>query len=278
MIAGCWVLAALPLLDLLRRLGLIDRVPVPKLPEFQKVVRSLGDTLLGGPLFGTWPYLPFCVGVVLLFARERGRRRNRLDLTRRWGVFGSYVVALLGLTTFGFIMALVAMGCAALFHTLPIEHQPAITGFLADAGAAYIYYGPQDDGYIAWGALVAASSVTMLLACVPLHDALRSSGPRWAAFAVIAPLAAAAVAQLPGAVLAGTDHPLQDHWFAPPYYFEPDVSLQLPAAVVHLSVWGVSSYAHATVEAAKWLAILAAAVWLTIAQVAAWRTKQEQVR
>lgn len=57
-----------------------------------------------------------------------------------------------------------------------------------DVSTAYLLYGahPMD---LAGVVLVAFSSITVLLACVPLFDALRSSGPKRAAAILVAPLA-----------------------------------------------------------------------------------------
>ena len=271
MIAGCWVLVFVPLMEALRGLGLAERVPVPSLPGFQKVVESLEDTFLAGGFLGTWTHLTFCVGVVLLFAHERGRWRSRLDWTRRWGVFGSYVVLLLGVTTYGFVTALVVINVAELFFSLPIEHQPAVSEFLADAGAAYIYYGP-GDSVLPGAALVAISAAVVLLACIPLYNALRDVTTRPLAIALLMPLALSALVQIVFSVVHGIEHPLAWKFRVASFYFDPWL----------LTTWvdgsgrayeGYLSLPLKIVEAAKWLAIVVATVWLTVAQIMAWRAK-----
>ena len=93
MLAGMWVLIFLPLMDVLNAYRWDASVPVPAVLEYGDSVRTLNDTLLSWP--GVYQPLVFCIGVVLLFSKERGRRRSRMDWTRRWGVICSYVVLLL---------------------------------------------------------------------------------------------------------------------------------------------------------------------------------------
>ena len=271
MVAGAWVLVLVPLVEALRRLGLAERVPVPTLPGFETVVGSLNETFLIDSFLTAMGYPLFPVGIALLFSKERDRRHGRLDWTRRWGVFGSYLVLLLGVTTVGLVMALVAIGCAALFFTLPPKDQPIITGFLADAGAAYIYYGPQDDTGWSWAVLSGISSAVVLLACAPLYDALRSAGPRWAAVVVLAPLALIAAAQVGFAVLHGLELPVAIELPGPLFYFEPSVLLEAVPGMP--TPFWASPLPLRVVEVVKWLAFLTIAVWLTAAQAAAWRRR-----
>ena len=71
-----------------------------------------------------YPLLCFCIGVGLMFSRERGRQRCRLDWTRRWGVICSYVTLLLAAAPILFISTLVLLGLAALFISMPLKYQP----------------------------------------------------------------------------------------------------------------------------------------------------------
>src|SRR5687768_567204 len=121
-LAGVWILVLLPLMDVLEISGWTSRVPVPTVVDYRGTVRTLGDTLVAYP--NVYQPLVFCIGVVLLFSKERGRRRGQLDWTRRWGVGCSYVVLLLSATQFLFIVALVTLGIAAVFQSIPLKFQP----------------------------------------------------------------------------------------------------------------------------------------------------------
>src|SRR5688572_1112554 len=92
-LAGTWILVLLPLMDLMQAFGWDERVVVPAVFEVSGNVRTLDETFLRN--MGLQRTLLFCIGVVLLFSRERGRRRGKLDWTRRWGVGCSYVTLLL---------------------------------------------------------------------------------------------------------------------------------------------------------------------------------------
>ena len=175
MLAGAWVLTLLPLVDVSQAAGWAAAIPTWTPFDFRGTVRVLDDTLL----FSAWVYPPlvFCIGVVLLFSKERGRRPSRLDWTRRWGVICSYVTFLLAAAPVLFIGALVLVGIGALYLSMPPRYQPPVTKRLVDVSAAYLRYGPQPTD-VAGVVQVAFSSVAVLLACVPLFDALRSSGPK----------------------------------------------------------------------------------------------------
>src|SRR5258708_39251522 len=88
-----------------------------------------------------YPLLVFCIGVVLLFSKERGRRGDRLDWTRRWGVLCSYVVLLLSAAQVLFIAALVLAGVTALFLSMPLKYQPPVTPLFVQLSTAYPRYG-----------------------------------------------------------------------------------------------------------------------------------------
>src|SRR3954453_7318377 len=76
-LAGAWVLVFLPLMDALDMFEWASHVPVPVLFDYRGVVHTLDDTFASFP--GVYAPLAFCVGVVLLFSKERGRRHSRLD-------------------------------------------------------------------------------------------------------------------------------------------------------------------------------------------------------
>jgi hypothetical protein len=119
--------------------------------------------------------------------------------------------------------------------------------------------------------LVASSSSAVLLACVALFDALRSSGPRRLAVVLLAPLALFAVMHLTQAglycaSLLTTIPPSVFHSFA--IYFGPELLAEnLAGLVTGSGAWPIVFY----MEAAKWCLVLASAVWLTIAQLVARR-------
>ena len=208
MLAGAWVLVLLPLADVLQASGWDSVIPTWTPFDFRGTVRTLGDTLL----FTASVYAPvlFCIGVVMLFSRERGRRAARLDWTRRWGVICSYVTFLLAAAPVLFISALVMVGIGALFLSMPFRYQPRLTKTVVDVSAAYLRYGPQPNN-LAGLVQVAFSSVAVLLACVPLYDALRSSGPRRPAAALVGVLALFSLWQLAeiGGCLVGIPGPSQ---------------------------------------------------------------------
>src|SRR5687768_7166083 len=129
-LAGAWVLVLLPLMDVLTASGWASSAPVPTVFDFRGTVRTLDDTLLCGT--GVYQPLVFCIGVVLLFSKERGRRGGKLDWTRRWGVVCSYVVLLLCAVPVLFIGALVLAGIAALFQSMPAKYQPGVTQLFVD--------------------------------------------------------------------------------------------------------------------------------------------------
>src|ERR1041385_1879799 len=143
MLAGAWVLALVPLMDALVAFGWASRIPVPSFFGYG-AIRTLDDTLICDPISsyaGVYQPLMFCIGVVLLFSKERGRRRGHLDWTRRWGVLCSYVALLLSAARFLFISALVLTGIAAIFLYMPPKYQPGATGLFVKLSSVYLRYG-----------------------------------------------------------------------------------------------------------------------------------------
>jgi hypothetical protein len=272
-LAGAWVLVLLPLVDVLRALGWASSVPVPTVFGASSSVRTLDDTFLASAF--VYQPLAFCVGVVLLFAKERGRRAHWLDWTRRWGVLCCYVVLLLSAAGVLFLTALVGVGIAAVFASMPLENQPAIARPLVGWTTAYFRYGPQPTT-AANLVLVAFSSVAVLLACVPLFDALCSTGPKRAAAVLLAPLALFAGMHLAGVARSFLGISYRNWADASPYgvYFCPDFLVR--------RVDGLEGLGNCLVEAIKWCAVFGVAVWLSVAQLAAWkarrRTAQKRAR
>jgi hypothetical protein len=270
MVAGAWVMVLYPLLTVLQRYGLTGRIHVP-------VPWYVGDLPLQES-FVTFVYawLVFCVGVVLFFSKERFRRRNPLDWTRRWGVLTSYCVLLLGVPLHAVVTSLVMIGISALFMTLPPENQPAMTGLLIDLGAGYLLYGPHGSDHLET-AVAAFSAAAILLACVPIYDALRASGPRLLALGLLAPLAAIALYQIALAVIYYLHPPSIGTAILPTYFFYPDFLVSGFGDLRGIVGAGFWSFLRIFVpEAVKWLCFLGIALWLTIAQAAAWRRQSTQ--
>ena len=265
-LAGVWALVLLPLMDAMQAFGWAERVPVPTVYDSWGTVHTLADTLVGS--WGVYTPIVFCVGVVLLFTRERGRRPLRLDWTSRWGVLCSYVVLLLSAAQYLLLVALVTCGMAAVFHSMPVSQQPGVTHGMAQFSSIYLRYGPAPTDN-ADAVLTAFSSVTVLLACVPLFDALRSSGPPRVAAVLLAPLALFALMHL---AQAGRHYlGLSSEMLANYVYFWPaPLAGRLGGRSVGFIVQG-SMWSLYVVEATKWCILLVVAVWLTIAQFAAWR-------
>jgi hypothetical protein len=269
-LAGVWLLVLVPLMDALKLSGWASRVPVPSFFDSRIAPGTLDQTLLGDRL--VYRPLIFCVGVVLVFAKERGRRPHPLDWTRRWGVICSYVVALLSTAFFLLIAALVFVGIVAVFHSMPPKYEPRVTPWFLNVSTAYLYYGLHPQG-AAGVVLTASSSIAVLLACVPLSDALRSSGPKRLWAILLAPLALFSLMHL---AQAGRYCISQPRWVPADYflyllYFSPELLVRGIADLPPGWRANGSTLGALFVEAAKWCIVLAIAVWLTIAQRAARR-------
>jgi hypothetical protein len=272
MLAGAWILVLLPLMDALETSGWASSVRVPNVFGFPGAIRTLDETFLCWP--GVYQPLIFCTGVVLLFSKERGRRRGRLDWTRRWGVICSYVVSLLSATQVLLLSALVAAGIAALFQSMPPKYQPGVTQFLVDASAAYLRYGPYPKD-VAGVVLVASSSITILLACIALFDALRGSGPKRLGAILLAPLAFFSLMNLAqaGRYWLGFSDVTPWDVYSVGVYFRPQVLVSYIADLPTGFMVSQPTLSAFVVEAVKWCIVLAIAVWLSIAQLATWRKR-----
>jgi hypothetical protein len=265
MLSGIWILIFLPLVAFLQASGLDSRIRVPGFFEIRGTIRTLDDTLLfnWGPLYQS---MVFCIGVVLLFSNERKRRSSPLDWTRRWGVFGSYLAFLLSVAPILRFSALVLAGIASLFLSMPLKYQPAVTQLFVHLSYGYLRYGPSPKVISSVAVLPALSSILILLACVPLLNALRSSGPKWAAASLLAVLALLALwnlSQVGGFCLGFSSMTLQQVYFSPvaslAVYFQPAMLPYPDLTAVYLF------------EAEKWCIVLTIAMWLSIAQFLTWR-------
>jgi len=274
MLAGAWLLVLLPLMDVVKAFKWGSNLSVPAVFEFGSNFRSFGDTFLCN--MRVYQMVVFCMGVVLLFSKERGRRRGPWDWTRRWGVICSYVVSLLGTVQILPICALVLAGIAACFQDMPPKYQPQFTQSFVDVSVAYLRYGP-DPKVASLVALVAFSSITILLACIALFDALRSSGPKWLAAILLAPLALFTLMRLTEAGLyySGSSGLTEIDLFLLGMYFQPELLVSHIAG--HPTEWGSlqkSDFSVFLVEGAKWCSVFGIALWLTIAQISTWRQRK----
>ena len=266
LLAGMWLLVLLPLMDVLQVSGWTSEIPVRT--PFDSV-RTLEDTFVG--FWNVYPHLVFCIGEVLLFSKERRPRRSRLDRTRRWGVLCSYVVLLLSAAEFLFMSALVLTGIAKVFLSIPPKYQPGVTEWFVKVSTTYLRYGPHPKES-ATLVLVAFSSITMLLACLPLFNALRSSGPKWIAALLVAPLALLALIHL-GEVIhhaLGFSRANPGDIFSFRIYFRPELLVRRLAGQSTSWIATGSTLNILIEEAGKWCIVLVIAVWLSIAQLAAW--------
>jgi hypothetical protein len=267
MLVGVWILAFMPFMDVLQHFGWISSVPVPSL--FHHTPLTLDQTFLGDIMMRVDQPLLFCMGVVLLFAKERGRHPRRLEWTRRWGIICSYVTLLLSTAPIFFITALVSVGIAALFLSMPLKYQPGVTRLFVEVSWACLRYGPEPKP-ISGVVLVAFSSVAILLACVPLFDALRSSAGKRLAAILVAPLALFSLAHLgqAGLYCIGSSRVTLEAVAKYGLYFRPQLLVGGIADLrgsLSLSGW---EFIAVVVELAKWCIIFAIAIWLTIARLA----------
>jgi hypothetical protein len=278
MLAGAWILVFLPLIDALQVSGWAARIPVPEVFDFRGTIRTLDETLLCG-YFNVYQPLAFCIGVVLLFSKERGRRSSRLDWTRRWGIFCTYISLLLSAVPVLFIGALVLAGIAALFQAMPLKYQPGVTQSFVKMSTAYLYYGPYPNR-ISGALLPAFSSIAVLLACIPLFNALRGAGSKRLAKMLLAPLALFSLIHLAQVVRFCLDLPTPTSEDILHYgvYFWPELLLGNNAGLPsRLNLSGSVRLAF-FVEAVKWCIIAAIAIWLSIAQVKAWWQRKQDDR
>lgn len=269
-LAGAWILVLLPLMDALRMSGWASSVSVPNVFGFPGSI-TLDETLLCNKSMRVFQLLLFCIGVVLLFSRERGRQRCRMDWTRHWGILCSYVTLLLAVAPILFISALVLAGIACLFMSMPLKYEPWPTQSFVDVSTAYLRYGPGPKN-ITGAVLIAFSSTAILLACISLFDALRSSGPKWPAIILLAPLALFSLMHIAqaGQYCLGFSSATSAEIYQYELYFRPDLPLgDIAALPEHLSVSELL-FDGSFLEVAKWSIVLAIAVWLSIAQFAAW--------
>jgi hypothetical protein len=283
-LAGVWVLVLIPLMEVLNVTGWGSRILVPAALDHGGPTQPLNESLISWA--GVYQPLMFCIGVVLLFSKERGRQPAKLDWTRRWGVVCSYSIFVLTTTQFLFLLGLVLVGIGAVFQSIPLKYQPRGTRVIVDVSTGYLRHGPH-AGYAAGVAAVCFSSIVILLACLPLFDALRSSGSKRYARILLAPLALFALMYL---IQVANYSMFSSKTVAPDVfrfwiYFWPDLPVEkLGRSPVYSSFSGSFIIAFSGslliafwVEVVKWCVVLSIAVWLSIAQFNAWRQKRVTV-
>jgi hypothetical protein len=273
MLAGVWILVFLPLMDTLRTSGWVSSVPVPHVFDFCDQANTLDERLMS--YHGFFPALMFCMGMVLLFSNEQGRRRGRLDWTSRWGVICCYVVLLLYFTQLLFIAALVLAGIGNLFMAIALKYQPDSINLLVRISSAYLRYGPSPN-MRASGVQIIFSAVTVLLGCFPLFNALRSCGSKLFATVLLAPLIVFSLIQMvQGArYFAGNLNFFSANVFFCSVYFWPEVVFRNFA---DQSDFLQPPMVATVAEATKWCIVLGIAVWLSIAQAIAWQRRRSFV-
>lgn len=276
-VAGVWILALMPLMDLLTAFEWSASIAVPNVFNYPGALR-LDETLLCS--FALFESVAFCMGAVLLFARERGRRPGRLDWSRRWGVVCSYVVLLLVAANVLFISALVLSGIAAIFQSMAVKYQPPVTPLFVELSTMYLRYGPYPKAP-SGGVLIGFSSVVMLLACIPLYDALRSASAKRLAWVLVVPLALFAlihIAQVVHYFRNATSASVPDLYrYAVFFWPQPLVWLLAGRETYYLLSTSRPSTAVLLVEGAKWSIVFVIAVWLSFAEITAlmklWATR-----
>jgi hypothetical protein len=160
------------------------------------------------------------------------------------------------------------VGISALFLRMPLRYQPGVTQLFVDVSTTYLRYGlyPKDISDVL---LVGFSSTVILLACVPLLDALGSSGPRAGAIVLLVPLALFSVTGIAQAV----QNWLGSNWqeiHRSELYFRPGALVEGIA-----QLWAGLSVREFLLgvyfeEFAKWSIVFTIALWLSTAQFAAW--------
>lgn len=218
---GLWTLTLLPFFSSAIVLNWTTLVPFPVLFDFQGLVESLDDTQFANWYF-TGPIL-FSCGLVLLFSKERNRRPTSLDWTRRWGVFGCYLILFHSFVYCLFLAALVINGVAAIFLTIPPEFAPSNTYFFVNLSYAWLRYGPH-PGDAAVYMLAATSSITLLLACVPLYTAIRSTTRSLLPLILLAPLLLFALLYLSiiASLIPNPPRYVNPDLYYLQYYFDPE--------------------------------------------------------
>jgi hypothetical protein len=276
MVAGVWILALLPLWDAVRLAESISNLPIPNVLGLHTPL-VLSESFLSD--MSSYLYVMFCIGVVLLFSKERGRRPGRLEWTRRWGVLCTYVVFLLNVVR---VLSLYAIILAVIYRTLmsiPPRYQPEETQLFARVCSACFHYVPLAPDSLG-AVIVAFSSVVVLLACVPLFDAMCSCGSKRLAIALLSPLAAFALVDLCqfGKFCLGLTVRSRVEFILVPTYFRPYLLVEGPAQFggVHWFTWE-SPTGEFAAEAVKWCSVLAIAILLSIAQFRAWRRRNTEV-
>ena len=275
MLAGIWVMALLPIFAVLREFGWAAQISMPGWFDGPGGSHTLDRTFLLDWI-GIDPWPTFLIGVPLLFAKERFRRRNRLDWTRRWGLLFCCLVLVLGIVFLMPVVSLVMIGIAALFFTLPLTNQPAATEWLAAIGGGYARLGLVDIDVAASSyAVAAAASLSVLVAATRIAEALRATGLRFISWLVVAPLIGYAAFNGASVVLMGIEVSAEDSLPHFPFLFSPvaiAITIARPEGSIEIDGWFDLAISW---QSLNWLIVLAIALWLTVAQIRSWRPRPE---
>ena len=263
MVAGAWLLALIPAMDVLEQIGWSERIMLPAL--FEGGLRPLSETFFS--TFWTLPYLLYCTGFALLLTPESERRRGRFDWTRRWGMIGLSLVVMLGFLELMIVPALVGLGVTALFFTLPLSHQPEMAELLGTVSIELLCLPLQGGTDQSFAALLAISGLVVIFACVRLFDALRSIGPWWLAAALLSLLVIPMTLQVVAAALFFVEHPRAEDLPIAPFFVEP-WNLVFEIVTLYYDAMSPSAVTlHGMVEMVKWFGIVTFATCLTVAQI-----------
>ncbi|MEM7807530.1 MAG: hypothetical protein AAF561_05415 [Planctomycetota bacterium] len=271
MLAGCWVLVLLPLVDLLNDSGLAAKIATPAFFEYGFHTRPLSESLF---YFNNTPFF-VAIGLAFLFYRENGRKWLPLDWTRRTGVLCVLVFAYVAFGDWVAIPALVGLSVTSTFQSLPLDLQPPITPFLGDSG----YYVTKLfvwDYNIGIAVVIVLAGLTMLLAAHRLSIALRAAASsRLVAALILSPIALSAVLNIAMAWPVWKDvHspfgttayeivkkvPWSPMGFSPDLISEAVLSLRTPSLLLSPGMFTL-------MELLKWGSLLVITTWLTTAQI-----------
>ena len=276
MLLGVWLIVLMPTVAVLNTLRLAEQIPIPSLIG---TVRSLDDTYFADG--GVFAVVMFASGVAMLLSPERGRRQSGLDRAFPWGILGCYLVMLLTFVTLLVVPVLTLAGVSALFMSIPPAFQPEMTGLLATLSSGYLRFAPMPD---VWSELLLAtiSTFVILLASVPIHAALRSTGLRVWAHLILVPVIGLGLIHLVRVAVVAIDGPRAtnaflgiNHWYFHPWQLSSGVGAIVRGGYSFASFHQPSTIAYFYPEVVKWGVFLLIAIWLSIAQL---RARARQTR
>ena len=162
---------------------------------------------------------------------------------------------------------------------MPLKYQPRVTALFAEVSTGYLRYGPYPKD-ITYCVLVVFSSITILLACLPLWEALCSSGLKRVARILLAPLALLALMNIAEAGLIAIGYSSlsgADPFYRLGPYFRPAILVWNTSGNPLGIVTPQPGLGLFIVEVVKWSIIFAIALWLSVAQLGAWRNDRKSL-